>query len=206
MVLVDAMQNLLPSPQERAESTPVTASKPKNNEEVVIKMSVDDPFSAYVFKTTIDPFIGRLTYIKIQSGALDADSQFYNPLRNAKEKGGHLYHMLGKKTMQVGKAVAGDIVAIAKLKDTQTGDTICTDKHLLILPGVKLNRPVMSFALETKAKGDIDKVSLGLHKLVEEDPSLEFFRNEETKEMLLSRDRQTPVSNTHLTLPTILIV
>jgi len=195
-VLVDAMQNLLPSPQERAESTPVTASNPKNNEEIVVHMSMDDPFSAYVFKTTIDPFIGRLTYIKVQSGTLDADSHFYNPLRNVKEKGGHLYHMLGKKTMQIGKAVAGDIVAIGKLKDTQTRDTICTDKHPLIFPSVKLNRPVMSFALETKAKGDIDKVSLGLHKLVEEDPSLEFFRNEETKEMLLSGVGQTHIEVT----------
>ncbi len=195
-VLVDAMQDLLPSPQERAEFTPVTASNPKNDEKSVIHMSVDDPFSAYVFKTSIDPFVGRLTYIKVQSGILDADSQFYNPLRNTKEKGGHLYHMLGKKTMQVGKVVAGDIVAIGKLKDTQTGDTICTDKHPLILPGVKLNRPVMSFALEPKAKGDIDKVSLGLHKLVEEDPSLEFIRNEETKEMLLSGVGQTHIEVT----------
>lgn len=192
----EALIQLLPSPQERAQSVPVTGSNPQTSEDITVNMSADDPFSAYVFKTTIDPFMGRLTYIKVQSGTLDGDSNFYNPVRNTKEKGGHLYKLLGKKTTQVGKATAGEIVAIGKLKDTQTGDTICTDKHPIILPGVQIKRPVMSFALEPKNKGDIDKVSLGLHKLVEEDPSLEFVRNEETKEMLLSGVGQTHIEIT----------
>ncbi len=195
-LLLDAMIRLLPSPQERAAAHPIKGTNPQTGEEVVVTMTEENPFSAYVFKTTIDPFMGRLTYIKVHSGTLDADSTFYNAVRNTKEKGGHLYRLLGKKTTQIGKASAGDIVAIGKLKDTQTGDTICADKHPVILPGVKLSRPVMSFALEPKTKGDIDKVSLGLHKLVEEDPSLEFLRNEETKEMLLSGVSQTHIEIT----------
>jgi elongation factor G len=195
-VLLEAITQLLPCPQERAKTSPLTGLHPQTGEDVAVMMTDGDPFSAYVFKTSIDPFMGRLSYIKVQSGSLDADSHFYNSVRNVKEKGGHLYHVLGKKATQVGKVSAGEIVAIAKLKDTLTGDTICTDKHPVILPAVTRNRPVMSFALEPKAKGDIDKVSLGLHKLVEEDPSLEFLRNEETKEMLLSGVGQTHIEIT----------
>ncbi len=195
-VLLDAITQLLPPPQERAKAVPLTGHHPQTGEDVAVTMTDADPFSAYVFKTTIDPFMGRLTYIKVQSGSLEADSHFYNSVRNVKEKGGHLYRMLGKKSTQVGKVSAGDIVAIGKLKDTLTGDTICTDKHPVILPAVTRNRPVMSFALEPKTKTDIDKVSLGLHKLVEEDPSLEFLRNEETKEMLLSGVGQTHIEIT----------
>ncbi|MDT7041140.1 elongation factor G [Candidatus Nitronereus thalassa] len=195
-LLTDAILHLLPSPQEQSKRKPVTGRNPQTEEEQVVPLYEEDPFSAYVFKTTIDPFMGRLTYIKVQSGVLEADSHFYNSVRHAKEKGGHLYRLLGKKTTQIDRVSAGDIVAIAKLKDTQTGDTICADKHTVILPGVKLTRPVMAFALETKNNGDIDKVSLGLHKLVEEDPSLEFFRNDETKEMLLSGVGQTHIEFT----------
>ena len=195
-LVTEAITQLLPSPQEQAKRKPITGRNPQTDEDVVISQTEEDPLSAYVFKTTIDPFMGRLTYIKVQSGVLQADSNFYNSVRQIKEKGGHLYRLLGKKTTQIGSVSAGDIVAIAKLKDTQTGDTICADKHPIILPGVKLTRPVMAFALETKSNGDIDKVSLGLHKLVEEDPSLEFFRNDETKEMLLSGVGQTHIEFT----------
>ncbi len=195
-LLTEAIIHFLPSPQERAADHPMTGHNPQTGENETIIMADDSPFSAYVFKTAIDPFMGRLTYLKVQSGVLESDSHFFNPVRNAKEKGGHLYHLLGKKATQVGKVSAGEIAAIGKLKDTQTGDTICADKHPVILPKVQFNRPVMSFALETKAKSDIDKVSLGLHKLVEEDPSLEFIRNDETKEMLLSGVSQTHIEIT----------
>jgi len=195
-LLLEGVVQWLPSPEDRAHDAPIIGRNPQTGEDMAITMSTDEPFSAYVFKTTIDPFMGRLTYIKVQSGTLDGDANFYNPVRNAKEKGGHLYQLLGKKTTQVGRVAAGEIVAIGKLKDTQTGDTICTEKHPVVLPGVQIKRPVMSFALEPKSKGDIDKVSLGLHKLVEEDPSLEFVRNEETKEMLLSGVGQTHIEIT----------
>jgi elongation factor G len=93
---------------------------------------------------------------------------------------------VGKKYAQIPSTAAGDVIAIGKLKDTQTGDTICDEHHVIRYPSLNLARPVMSFALEPKSKTDIEKVSLGLHKLVEEDPTLEFVRNQETKEMILS--------------------
>lgn len=194
--LQEAIVQLLPSPVERATTSPLTGVHPQTGEEVVRAMSAEEPFSGFVFKTIIDPFMGRLTYVKVRSGVLEADSNFFNPVRNAKEKGGHLYRLLGKKSTQTERAAAGEIVAIGKLKDTQTGDTICADKHPIVFPPVKLSRPVMSFALEPKAKADVDKVSLGLHKLVEEDASLEFIRNDETKEMLLSGVGQTHIELT----------
>ena len=195
-VLHNAIIQCLPSPGERAEAFPLTGSHPQTSEEHVRPLNAEEPFSGYVFKTTIDPFMGRLTYLKVCSGVLEADSTFFNSVRNVKEKGGHLYYLQGKKSTQTQQASAGEIVVMGKLKETQTGETICTDKVPIVFPAVQLRRPVMSFALEPKAKGDIDKVSLGLHKLVEEDASLEFIRNDETKEMLLSGVGQTHIELT----------
>ena len=195
-LLLEAIQKFLPSPEDRASLHPLVGTHPESKEECQRKADPQEPFSAFVFKSTIDPFMGRLSYFRVLSGTVAADTGFYNASRQSKEKGGHLFLSLGKKHTQIGQAGAGDIVAIGKLKDTQTGDTICEDKHPVIYSPFKLNRPVMSFALEVKSKNDIDKVSLGLHKLVEEDPSLEFLRNEETKEMLLSGVGQTHIDTT----------
>ncbi len=195
-VLHQAMVQCLPSPGERAEAMKPAGSHPQTHEELVRPMDAKEPLSGYAFKTTIDPFMGRLTYLKVCSGVLEADSTFFNSVRNVKEKGGHLYYMQGKKSTQTQQAKAGEIVVMGKLKETQTGDTICADKAPIVFPSVPLRRPVMSFALEPKSKGDVDKVSLGLHKLVEEDASLEFIRNDETKEMLLSGVGQTHIELT----------
>ncbi|MGB0910611.1 MAG: elongation factor G, partial [Nitrospirales bacterium] len=146
--------------------------------------------------TTIDPFMGRLTYVRVHSGILNADTGFFNTSRNTKEKGGHIFHTLGKKFTQIQSIEAGDMAAIGKLKDTLTGDTLCEEKHHIQFSPPPVVRPVMSFALDPKSKHDIDKVSIGLHKLVEEDPSLEFQRNEETKEMLISGVGQTHIDVT----------
>jgi len=183
--LLESMIHYLPSPSDWLHTHPIMGTNPSTGEEMQRCGDVTEPFSATVFKTTIDPFVGRLTYVRVLSGSLKADTGFYNSSRNAKEKGGAIFFALGKKYTSVDHISAGDIVAIGKLKDTQTGDTICDDKHPILYPKVPLKRPVLSFALDPKSKGDIDKVSLGLHKLGEEDPSLEFVRNEETKEMLL---------------------
>ncbi|MGD9851461.1 MAG: elongation factor G [Nitrospirales bacterium] len=184
--LLDAIVNFFPSPEDRASLRAIQGKHPQSHEDIHLKGTSQESFSAFVFKTTIDPFVGRLTFARVLSGTLSADSTFFNSTRQSKEKGGHLFFSLGKKHTQVSQAVAGDIVAIGKLKDTQTGDTLCEDKHPIVFPGFQIVKPVMSYALEVKNKNDIDKVSLGLHKLVEEDPSLEFLRNDETKEMLLS--------------------
>lgn len=185
-VLLDAVVAYLPTPVERAARRALSGVHPHTNEPVSRTAAPSDPLSGYVFKTIIDPFLGRLTYVRILSGSLAADAGFFNANRNVREKGGHLFHILGKKYNPAATLGAGEIGAIGKLKDTQTGDTICDEHHPIQYAGLSLGRPVMSYALEPKSKADIDKVSLGLHKLVEEDPSLEFVRNAETKEMILS--------------------
>ena len=183
--LLDAMIMYLPSPTEHRAQHPLNGSS-VGGDPVRRQANETDPFSGFVFKTIIDPFVGRLSYVRVLSGEIDADASFYNTSRQVKEKGGHLFSILGKKYSPVKRASAGDIVAIGKLKDTQTGDTLCDEHHPIQYCGLQLPRPVMSFALEPKSKTDIEKVSLGLHKLVEEDPTLEFVRNQETKEMILS--------------------
>ncbi len=194
--LLEAIVRFLPSPEDRANLHPLMGTQPQTHEECQQQPDVEAPFSGLAFKTTIDPFMGRLTYVRIMSGTLQADSAFFNASRQTKEKGGHLFFSIGKKHQQIDQVCAGDIVAIAKLKDTQTGDTICDDKHPIVYPGIKIMKPVMSYALEVKSKNEIDKVSLGLHKLVEEDPSLEFLRNDETKEMILSGVGQVHIDAT----------
>jgi len=181
--LLNAVASLLPSPAERA---PLQAVNPDTGDPISRQASEGDPFSAVVFKTIIDPFIGRLSYVRVLSGTLQADSLVFNATRALKEKGGHLYTLVGKKHTAVPFAKAGEIIALGKLKDTQTGDTLCEETAPIRYASVALPKPVMSFAIEPKAKADVDKVSLGLHKLIEEDPTLEFHRNADTKEMVLS--------------------
>ena len=179
-----------------AHAHPINGKNPQTGETLTREGISTEPFSGKVFKTTIDPFMGRLTYVRVHSGALQADSGFFNATRSTKERGGHIFFALGKKFTQTSQVCAGDIAAIGKLKETLTGDTLCEEKHQIQFLPPTLTRPVMSFALEPKSKNDIDKVSVGLHKLVEEDPSLEFLRNEETKEMLLSGVGQTHIDVT----------
>ncbi len=185
--LLHGLVHLLPSPIDRAQAVPLQGMG-LSNDSVPIRREplVTAPFSALVFKTLIDPFVGRLSYIRLYSGTLEADGSLYNATKQVRERGGHLFTIFGKKYTPVTRAVAGDIVAIGKLKDTLTGETLCDEHAPIRYPGIPLARPVMSFAIEPKAKVDIEKVSLGLHKLIEEDPSLEFVRHLETKEMVLS--------------------
>ena len=184
--LLNAIVDLLPSPAERAKTRPLAGQETDGGEAVTRAATPEAPFSGVIFKTIIDPFVGRLSYVRIVSGSLQADSLLYNATRKIKEKGGHLYHLLGKKHTAVGAAVAGDILAIGKLKDAQTGDTLSDEQHPIVYPWPALPKPVLSFAIEPKSSADIDKVSLGLHKLIEEDPTLGFTRNADTKEMVLS--------------------
>lgn len=184
--LLNAVVTLLPSPAERTAAHPLHGVHPDSGLESTRTGTVAEPFSAYVFKTLIDPFVGRLSYCRVLSGSMQADGAAINTTRHVREKLGHLYAVLGKKHTAVPSAKAGDIVAIGKLKDIQAGDTLCHEQDGICYPGLGLPRPVLSFAIDAKAKADIDKVSLGLHKLIEEDPTLAFVRNAETKEMVLS--------------------
>jgi elongation factor G len=184
--LLNAIVDLLPSPFDRASKVPLKGLHPDTGEAVSRRAVREDPFSGIVFKTLIDPFVGRLSFLRVLSGVLQADSSVFNSSRGSKEKSGHLYTVLGKKHTAVPSAGAGDIVAIGKLKDTQTGDTLCDEHVPICYPKTVLPRPVLSFAIEPKSSADIEKISLGLHKLIEEDPTLEFSRHADTKEMVLS--------------------
>jgi elongation factor G len=184
--LLDAMVTLLPSPSERGMTHPWHGIHPETHEGCERKGSLQEPFSAYVFKTIIDPFIGRLSYCRVLSGTIHADTTVLNASKHVREKLGHFYTVLGKRHVAVDSARGGEIVAIGKLKDTHTGDTLCQENAPICYPMLSLAKPILSFAIEAKSKADIDKVSLGLHKLIEEDPTLEFARNAETKEMVLS--------------------
>ncbi|HMS84809.1 MAG TPA: elongation factor G [Nitrospira sp.] len=184
--LLDALVSLLPSPFERGASHPWCGIQPDTHDTCERKGTVGEPFSAYVLKTIIDPFVGRLSYCRVVSGSVQADSTVLNASKQVREKLGHFYRVLGKRHVAVDSANGGDIVAIAKLKDTHTGDTLSHEGSPLCYPGLGLPKPILSYAIEAKSKAEIDKVGLGLHKLIEEDPTLEFSRHDETKEMVLS--------------------
>ena len=184
--LLNAVVELLPSPLDRAAQIPLQGVHPESGIAVSREATASQPFSGVIFKTIIDPFVGRLSYLRILSGTLHGDTVIFNATRKIKEKGGHLYTLLGKHHTTLTSAEAGEIVAMGKLKDAQTGDTLCDEHDPIRHPWPTLPRPVLSFAVEPKSSADIDKVSLGLHKLIEEDPTLGFSRNSDTKEMVLS--------------------
>ncbi|MBI4688407.1 MAG: elongation factor G [Nitrospirae bacterium] len=185
--LLNAMLLCLPSPAEKANITPVKGTDPRGKKEEITRKPLDaEPLSAQVFKTVADPFAGKLTLFRIFSGVLKADSTVYNSTRDTKEKIGQIFYLMGKKHVPVSKAGAGEIVAVTKLKDTLTGDTLTDhDKPILFEP-IQFADPMISYAIAPKSKGDEDKVSLGFHRMLEEDPSLKFHRDNDTREMILS--------------------
>ena len=184
--LLDMILMCLPSPAEHARAVQIKGTDPKTGNETVRKPTHDDPLAALVFKTINDPFAGKLSLVRVFSGTLKVDSTVYNSSRQAKEKIGTLFHVQGKKQVAVHALTAGQIGAIAKLKETLTGDTLCAEQHPIILQFAKFADPVMSYAVAPKTRGDEDKVSTGIHKLLEEDPTLKFTYDDQTKEMVLS--------------------
>ena len=158
---------------------------PKSASEVRRAARTDEPFSAQIVRTIIDPFAGKLSVFRIFSGQVSGDTTVYNATRQVKEKLGHLFRLAGKQQTQVASAVAGDVVAVAKLKEAQTGDTLCDEKVHTYFPRLRNFEASISFAIEAKNKGDEDKIMTGLHRLQEEDPALHLERDEQTKEMIL---------------------
>ena len=184
--LLDMVLKCLPSPVEHARSVQIKGTDPKTGKDAERKPTVDEPLSAIVFKTNIDPFAGKLSLVRVLSGTLKSDSTVYNSSRQIKEKIGTLFHIQGKKQVATKELTAGQIGAAAKLKDTHTGDTLCAEAQPIVLEFAKFADPVMSYAIEPKSRGDEDKVSIGVHKILEEDRTLKFAFDEQTKEMVLS--------------------
>ena len=184
--LLDMVLTCLPSPAEHARIVQIKGKDPKTGNEVTRKPTADEHLAAIVFKTIIDPFAGKLSLVRVQSGTLKADSTVYNSSKQAREKIGSLFHIQGKKQVSTQVLTAGQIGAAAKLKDTLTGETLCAEAHPIILEFAKFADPVMSYAIEPKSRGDEDKVSIGVHKILDEDRTLKFVFDEQTKEMVLS--------------------
>ena len=154
------------------------------------KYSNDEPFSAFVFRTIADPFAGRINVMKIVSGKVSSDATVYNASRDTSERLGALHVISGKTLDKVNEAQTGDIIAVVKLKDTQTGDTLCDKSNSICFPKVEYPEAAIAFAIEPKSRADEDKISTALHKILEEDPSLHFDRDTQTKEFILSGSGQ----------------
>jgi elongation factor G len=154
------------------------------------RYSNDEPFSAYVFRTIADPFAGRINVMKIVSGKISSDAAVLNSSREFVERLGALHVLQGKNLEKVNEAQTGDIIAVVKLKDTQTGDTLCDKANPIVYPKVEYPEAAIAFAIEPKSRADEDKISTALHKILEEDPSLHFDRDGQTKEFILSGSGQ----------------
>jgi len=157
-----------------------------NGEPPARKESDSEPVSVYVFKTVSDPFAGRISYFKVFSGVLKNDASLANFSRSSQEKFAHISVMQGKTAVPVNELHAGDIGAVAKLKDTLTGDTLGDKSAPIQYPHVKLPEPAITFAIEPKSRADEDKLGPGIHKMLEEDAMLRFFRDPQTREFLIA--------------------
>jgi len=182
-LLLEAIIKYLPSPIERERKKAIDQ---KSGEAVFID-PLDSEFIAFVFKTFIDPFAGKLTYFRIYSGEITSDSEIYNVNKGETEKINQLYLLQGKNFIKVDKLIAGQIGMVNKLKYTETFDTLSKNKKSTVLfEPVTIPEPVLSFSLVPKSKEDEDKVSSGLHRLMEEDIGIRLTRDEQTNELLLS--------------------
>ncbi len=161
-----------------------------NGEPPVRKESDTEPVSLYVFKTVSDPFAGRISYFKVFSGVLKNDASLQNFSRSSLEKLAHISVMQGKTAVPVTELHAGDIGSVAKLKDTLTGDTLGDKSAPIQYPKAKFREPAITFAIEPKSRADEDKLGPGIHKLMEEDAMLRFFRDPQTKEFLIAGNGQ----------------
>ncbi len=181
--LLKFIADYVPAP---VEASAVTAKNPATKQDEKLAVSESGNLGAFVFKTMADPFVGKLTYFRVYSGAMESDSRILNSRDGHEERIGQLYVMRGKEQLPIKKISAGDIGAVAKLQETATGDTFCEKGHPLVLPKVSYPNPVYSVALNPKTKTDLDKMGAALQRLVEEDPTLRVYREHDTNETIMS--------------------
>ncbi len=182
-ILLDLIVSFMPSPEERGD---VTGEDPDTGDELHRKPAEDEPFSALVFKTLTDPYAGRLSIMRVYSGTIKPDGTILNANKKEKEKYGPLFVLKGKEQENVEEAGPGSIVALAKLKQTVTGDTLCDPAAPIVYPFVEFPSPVITYALKPKSRGDEEKITQALSRLREEDPTLQVTRDPETNELLIS--------------------
>ncbi len=181
--LLDAVVDFLPSP---VDIPPVKGIDPKTGEEITRKTSESEPLALLAFKIMSDPYVGKLTYFRVYSGTLKAGSYAYNSTKGKTERIGRLLRMHANKREDVDVVYAGDIAAAIGLKYTTTGDTLCDEKHPILLESMEFPEPVISVAVEPKTKADRDKLSNALQKLAEEDPTFRVKYDEETNQTIIS--------------------
>ncbi|MBF0428049.1 MAG: elongation factor G [Magnetococcales bacterium] len=189
--LANGIAEYLPSPLDKEMLKPLNGVDPDHPERVISRSpQLNEPFSAIVFKTVMDPFAGKLTVLRVFSGVLETDQPFLNSMQRTKEKGGRLFRLQGREMIPVVRLTAGEMGAIAKLENTHTGDTLCALDHPIRYERVSFLPPTHTFAVEMDAKQE-EKVASGLEKLTEEDPTLHLHRDLVTHELILSGMGQT---------------
>jgi elongation factor G len=189
--LLDAIVNYAPSPAERE-----FAALDKAGAETTVKASDSSPYAAFVWKTIADPFAGRITMLRVVSGTLKSDATVFNSTRDSSERLGHLLALQGKAQTHVPELKAGDLGAVAKLKDTHTSDVLSDKATGIKVPPITFPEPVLSYAIEPKSRGDEDKISSAMHRLEEEDPSIRYARDPQTNELLLAGQGQLHIEVT----------
>jgi elongation factor G len=182
--LLDGVVDFLPSPMDVAD---IQGHEPHHDETHILrKTSDEEPFAALAFKITTDPFVGRLSYIRVYSGVLAAGSYVYNSVKDRKERVGRLVQMHANKRQEIEEVRAGDIAAVIGLKETRTGHTLCSEDHPIILEAMKFPNPVIDVAIEPKTKADSDKLGHALQKLSEEDPTLRVHVDPDSQQTIIS--------------------
>ena len=176
--ILDAVAGSAPSPADRTRWTT------EGGQEVAC--DPEGPFAAYVFKTFVDPYAGRLSVLRVVSGRCRSDEALTNPRTGSQERLGGISHLVGKEREPVDEAVAGDVVAVAKLRDTATFDTLCKPEKVLLFEPVELPEPTAAFAVGAKARGEEEKVFEAIRRVTDEDPSLKLYRSESTGEDILA--------------------
>jgi len=181
--ILNGICSYLPSPEEK---DAILAKNVSTGDQEEIKPDSESPLAGLVFKTTADPYVGKLSYFRIYSGVISSNSQVWNANKNSMERIGQLFTMMGKNQQTVPQVTAGDIGAVAKLSLTTTGDTLCAREHLVTLPGIEFPKANFSMAIQPQAKTDLDKMSTVLPRICEEDPSLQTRREADTNEFIIS--------------------
>lgn len=182
--LFEMIFDYMPTPAEVNDGL-IEGLNPYTKEKIVKKVSQEESFSAFVFKTIVDPFIGKISLFKVNTGAATKDMEILNSTQNKKEKLNNLYFIRGIKQRDTDKVVAGDIAATTKLQEVRTGDTLCDKNNPIVYENIKFPKPCLYMNVIPVKKSDDEKISTSLQKLIEEDPTLEVIRNAETKELLL---------------------
>lgn len=181
--MLDMVMALLPSPLDQAA---IEGTDPKTGNPISRKPSFNEPFCGLAFKIATDPFVGRLCFVRAYSGVLPAGSYIYNPRTESKERISRIFQMHANKQNQIDSLGAGDIGAVVGFKDIRTGDTLCAEGHGIILESMDFPDPVIGIAIEPKTQADTDRLSIGLSKLAEEDPTFKVNTDEETGQTVIS--------------------